>query len=80
MLVLKLAMVELIRAACGESPVVLLDDVDSELDATRRAVIFSAMAHQTGQVIITATEKRVPDELSHKISQTLNVSGGTVSE
>jgi DNA replication and repair protein RecF len=79
-LVLKLAMVELIREACGESPVVLLDDVDSELDATRRAVIFSAMAHQTGQVIITATEKRVPQELSHKISQTLCVLGGAIKE
>lgn len=77
-LVLKLAMVELIRSVCGESPVVLLDDVDSELDAKRREAIFSSMAKQSGQLIITCTEKRMPAEMEQQISQTLHVHAGEI--
>ena len=75
-LVLKLAMVELIKTVCGESPVVLLDDVDSELDIKRRSAIFSSMAAQSGQLIITCTEKRMPAEVESQIAQTLHVAGG----
>lgn len=75
-LVLKLAMVELISEVCGENPVVLLDDVDSELDAKRREAIFASMAKQSGQLIITCTEKRMPPEIEQQISQTIHVHGG----
>ncbi len=75
-LVLKLAMVELISTVCGENPVVLLDDVDSELDAKRREAIFSSMAKQSGQLIITCTEKRMPAEIERQISQTIHIHGG----
>lgn len=52
---LKLAEVQLVRAEVGFQPVLLLDDVMSELDASRRLYLMG-MIDQTQQVLITATE------------------------
>ncbi len=52
---LKQAEVSLIRARSGEAPILLLDDVLSELDATRRAALFEAM-DGAGQVVITSVD------------------------
>ncbi len=53
---LKLAMLELVEDDRGDSPVLLLDDVDSELDAGRRAVLFRTISAKPRQVIITGTD------------------------
>jgi len=52
---LKLAEAELVAARTGERPVLLLDDVLSELDAERRAALLSRVGGG-GQVIITSAE------------------------
>ena len=52
---LKLAEAALIEARTGEKPVLLLDDVLSELDGGRRAALLNEVA-DGGQVIITAVE------------------------
>ncbi len=52
---LKLAEVELMRAETGENPVLLLDDVMSELDAERRAALSQTVI-DAPQAIITATD------------------------
>ncbi len=52
---LKLAEVELMRAETGEDPVLLLDDMMSELDAPRRAALSQAVM-DAPQAIITATD------------------------
>jgi len=52
---LKLAEVTLMREETGESPVLLLDDVMSELDEQRRACMTSVVQEQQ-QVIITTTD------------------------
>jgi DNA replication and repair protein RecF len=52
---LKLAEVALMREETGEDPVVLLDDVMSELDAPRRAAL-SQTVMDSPQAIITATD------------------------
>jgi DNA replication and repair protein RecF len=52
---LKLAEVALMRAETGEEPVLLLDDVMSELDATRRAALAQTVI-DAPQAIITATD------------------------
>lgn len=52
---LKLAEVELMRAETGEDPVLLLDDVMSELDAERRAALSQTVI-DAPQAIITATD------------------------
>ncbi|MBI3538085.1 MAG: DNA replication/repair protein RecF [Chloroflexi bacterium] len=54
-LALKLAEVELMRAETGEDPVLLLDDVMSELDAPRRAALSQAVI-DSPQAIISATD------------------------
>ena len=52
---LKLAEAALIEARTGERPVLLLDDVLSELDGERRAALLNEVAGG-GQVIITSVE------------------------
>ncbi len=52
---LKLAEAELVAARTGERPVLLLDDVLSELDAERRSALLSRVGGG-GQVIITSAE------------------------
>jgi len=52
---LKLAEMELIRSQTGEEPILLLDDVMSELDEERRRYLMEAV-HGDQQVIITTTD------------------------
>jgi DNA replication and repair protein RecF len=54
-LALKLAEVDLMTQATGESPVLLLDDVMSELDAGRRARVM-AMVDGVEQALLTTTD------------------------
>jgi DNA replication and repair protein RecF len=54
-LALRLAEARLLRQRRGDSPVLLLDDVLSELDTRRRAAVLAAVADYE-QVIITATD------------------------
>jgi len=51
---LKLAQVGLTRSQTGERPILLLDDVMSELDPARREYLLASIGQE--QVIITATE------------------------
>lgn len=55
-LALTLAVVELITELRAEPPVVLLDDVESELDISRREALFEVLSSFESQTIITATE------------------------
>ncbi len=47
-----------------EQPVVLLDDVSSELDSGMRGRLFERVSAIGGQVIVTTTDKKLVDELS----------------
>lgn len=71
---LKLAEREIIRRDTGEEPILLLDDVLSELDAGRKDFVINKI--RTGQVIITCCE---PTSLSAS-GKTLYVHQGTISE
>ena len=62
-LALKLAVVETIYAQHGKSPIILLDDVDSELDSYRRGALFEIVFSTGKQVLITTTELRSRDDL-----------------
>jgi DNA replication and repair protein RecF len=55
-LALKLAEVELMQQETGEHPVLLLDDVLSELDARRRTYLMHALEEGPQQSIITTTD------------------------
>lgn len=54
-LALKLAELELIRAATGRNPIVLLDDVTSELDYKRIGHLLGVLQNLSAQTFITAT-------------------------
>ena len=54
-LALKLSELELIRATTGRNPIVLLDDVTSELDNKRVGYLLSVLQNLSAQTFITAT-------------------------
>ncbi len=53
---IKLAELEYLAAAAGEPPVLLLDDVLSELDARHRSLVVAKLAARAAQTCVTATE------------------------
>jgi DNA replication and repair protein RecF len=54
-LALELAELRLVAVARGVQPVLLLDDVSSELDRARTAALMQALSQQQGQVVLTTT-------------------------
>jgi DNA replication and repair protein RecF len=54
-LALELAEIDVIGEARGVRPLLLLDDVSSELDRSRTAALFAALSSQEGQVLLTTT-------------------------
>ena len=56
-LALKLSELEFLRAETGEYPLLLLDDVMSELDASRRESLLEFLSRQQIQTLITATDR-----------------------
>ena len=56
-LALKAAEVATIGRARGLSPILLLDDVSSELDAERTDALFAFLTEQRGQVFVTTTRR-----------------------
>jgi DNA replication and repair protein RecF len=76
---MKLGVIEMVEAVTGESPVVLLDDVDSELDKARSDRLFSALLEKPKQIIVTGTETPPPQFIHRPDICTLVVSQGLVS-
>lgn len=69
---LKLSELEFLKSARGEYPVLLLDDVMSELDANRREQLLKFLKLKKIQTIITATEKKYfPDENFGKVFEVI---------
>lgn len=60
-LALKSAEIEVIGGARGVRPILLLDDVSSELDRERTAALFSFLRDQEGQVVLTTTRPELID-------------------
>ncbi len=60
---LKTSEIKLTRNVLGRNPVLLLDDITSELDERRRNFLFRLLEEFTGQVFVTATTAK---EVLHK--------------
>jgi len=58
-LALKLAELELIRETTGRAPIVLLDDVISELDYKRTAYLLDVIQNLSAQTFITSTHQEL---------------------
>lgn len=78
-LALKLAEAALMREHTGESPVLLLDDVLSELDPERRRDLLTEVA-EGGQSLVSTTEMAVLPASFLDGAHLLQVSGGRVRE
>ncbi|MCQ2467354.1 MAG: DNA replication/repair protein RecF [Clostridia bacterium] len=64
---LKLAELDIISSTCKTAPILLLDDVFSELDQNRRVSLLSGMVN--AQIFITCTERKyIENELKELIS------------
>lgn len=81
-LALKAAEVATIGRVRGLSPVLLLDDVSSELDAERTDALFSYLTRQEGQIFVTTTRRSLillPDGLA-SAEKHFTVTGGSVGQ
>lgn len=75
-LALKISELEFLREETGEYPILLLDDVMSELDFQRREQLLNFLAEEKIQTLITATEKKYfPTDFVGKFFE---VSGGKI--
>jgi DNA replication and repair protein RecF len=77
-LALRLAEVALMQSWTGEYPVVLLDDVLSELDPERGSLLIATVAEMHAQVLITATEPQLLDAPSLRDLPMYAAGGGTL--
>ena len=75
----KLAEMQHVSEATGHTPVVLLDDVLSELDPARRRDLVAALADGAGQVLVTTTEP-LPDVALFASARHFTVQRGMVAE
>ncbi|AZO93603.1 DNA replication/repair protein RecF [Halocella sp. SP3-1] len=78
-LALKLAELEFMKSETGEYPVLLLDDVFSELDELRRNTLLSVVTDRI-QTIITATDLSIPSVLKRDHYKVFNVREGNIKE
>lgn len=75
---LKLAELEFLKLETGEYPILLLDDVMSELDTRRRDNLLSLLQDNNVQTLITATDINLFN--SHPKNKFFKVEKGIVSE
>ena len=59
MLAFKIGEIENLRAAQGKAPLLLLDDVSSELDPERNAWLMRYLEGLRAQVVLTTTDVRL---------------------
>ncbi len=69
----KTAELDLLRATHGDPPILLLDDVSSELDESRNLYLFEHVAQRELQCFITTTHSRhvrlAQDRLDHEVRE-----------
>ena len=75
----KLAEVDLLQVESGEPPILLLDDVLSELDQRHRRLVVETIATREAQVCVTATDLRDLDTPGLAHLPVLHVSSGKVA-
>ena len=75
-LAIKCAEVDVVQGRSGHVPLLLLDDVSSELDATRSEYLFDRLRRGGGQVILTTTRAAILPVGEDTL--TLRVEGGVI--
>lgn len=77
---LKMAELKMFAQKFNKTPIFLLDDVASELDATRCHYLFSYLRDEAAQVFLTTTENELDIEEYQDRSASFLVEKGTVSQ
>jgi DNA replication and repair protein RecF len=77
-LAFKIAELRAARERSGEAPLLLLDDVSSELDPGRSARLFEALAAEVGQCVLTTTAARHIELGSNVERRDLELSDGRI--
>jgi len=78
-LALKFAARDHVRGATGEDPILLFDDVMSELDGRRREFLAGYFLESTQAVISTTNLEYFGEEILRR-AQVIRISGGTIME
>jgi DNA replication and repair protein RecF len=78
-LALKVAEIENLRAALGRPPLLLLDDVSSELDPEKNRFLLDYLAALPAQAFLTTTDRRLVELAAGPQTVFLEVRGGAVS-
>jgi len=74
----KLSEADLIAEVSGEQPVLLLDDVLSELDSVHRDLLLAAIAEESCQLFVTSTDQASLDHPALAGLESVDVQGGTL--
>jgi DNA replication and repair protein RecF len=76
---LRLGCIRLTEELCGQAPILLLDDIFSELDRTRSEALAAFLLEQALQTIVTTAESLpVLSELKH--ARLLHIEAGRITE
>lgn len=75
----KVAEIENLQASNGFLPLLLLDDVSSELDPERNAFLMGYLADSGAQTFLTTTDRAFVERASGADTRWLKVSGGEVT-
>jgi DNA replication and repair protein RecF len=75
---LKLAETDLMTSAGADTPVLLLDDVFSELDAVHRGLLASSISGSQMQTIVTTTDETVVRDAGIPLAQYAMVEAGDI--
>ncbi len=78
-LALKIAEIENLRAALGRPPLLLLDDVSSELDPAKNRYLLAYLAALPAQVFLTSTDRRLLEPAVGPESAFFRVERGAVA-
>lgn len=75
---LKLAETDLMTSAGADTPVLLLDDVFSELDAVHRGLLAGSIAGSSMQTIVTSTDESIVRAAAIPLHRYATVEAGTI--
>lgn len=78
-LALKIAEIENLRAALGRPPLLLLDDVSSELDPAKNRYLLAYLGSLSAQAFLTTTDRRLLDPAAGPETAFYKVESGVVS-
>ena len=74
-----MAVIKILEDERGDSPILLLDDVDSELDDNRSNAFFDFLLSNKRQVFITGTTAKIAEKLTGYNYALYHLSSGSLS-